>query len=120
MYLLDTVVVSEMRKKMRDRHVVDWLNSVKRDELFISTVTIFELEVGIARKRRTDAPFADRLTAWLDDLLVSYGDRVLPLATGAARRWGQLAAQIGHQGLDLAIAAMALEQDLTVVTRNVS
>ena len=61
----------------------------------------------------------DRLLAgWLDQLLRLYGDRLLPVDVGVARRWGLLSAEIGHDGADLLIAATALERGLTVVTRN--
>ena len=120
MYLLDTVLVSEMPKKSRDANVVAWLSSAKSDALFISTITVFEIERGIAQKRRRDPAFADRLNRWCNDLVSSYGDRVLPLSATGARLWGQLAARIGHKELDLAIAATALEHGLTVVTRNVA
>lgn len=98
MYLLDTVP-SELRKKpeWRNPHVVSWLGAASSDELF-----------------------ADALTAWLDVILRNYGERILRLTTAIARRWGRLSARIGNNGIDLAIAATALEHGLTIVTRNVS
>jgi predicted nucleic acid-binding protein len=122
MYLLDTVVLSELRKSPRRRNarVVSWLGNVRPDELFLSTVSVAEVERGIERQRRADAVFARALAEWLDVVLSSYGERVLPITTAVARRWGRLSAQIGNNGLDLAIAATALEHGLTVATRNVS
>jgi predicted nucleic acid-binding protein len=64
--------------------------------------------------------FAQDLAAWLEVTLRAYGERILPLTVGIARRWGQLAAQLGNKQLDLAIAATALEHGHTVVTRNES
>lgn len=122
MYLLDTVVLSELRKSRlrRNPHVVSWIGSVSPPDLFISTVSIGEIERGIERQRETNPDFAGELAGWLDVVLRAYGDRLLPVTVGIARRWGKLSARIGNNGLDLAIAATALEHGLTVVTRNVS
>jgi len=120
MYLLDTVVLSELRKRRRNPHVVAWINSVTPTDLFLSVVTIAEIELGIERQKKVDPAFALELGKWLDVTLRAYGERILPLTIGVARRWGRLAAQIGNRQLDLAIAATALEHGLTLVTRNVS
>jgi predicted nucleic acid-binding protein len=120
MYLLDTVVISELRKRQRDANVAVWLASIKNDELHLSTVTTYEIQLGIERQRTVNPPFANDVARWLDLVVRAYGDRILPLTVPITRRWGRLAAQIGHQELDLAIAATALEYGLTVVTRNVS
>jgi toxin FitB len=120
MYLLDTVVLSELRKRRRNPHVVAWIGSVSPTDIFLSAVTIAEIELGIERQRKVDPAFALELEKWLDVTLRAYGERVLPLTIGIARRWGRLSAQIGNRELDLAIAATALEHGLTLITRNVS
>ena len=121
-WLLDTVVLSELCKSRRRRnpHVVAWLASVSPLDLFVSAVSIGEIERGIERQRETNPSFAGELAEWLDIVLGAYGDRVLPVTVGIGRRWGRLSARIGNKGLDLAIVATALEHGLTVVTRNVS
>lgn len=83
-------------------------------------MTIGEIELGITRQRVLNPGFAQDLADWLDVTLRAYGERILPLTVGIARRWGRLAAQLGNKQLDLAIAATALEHGLIVVTRNVS
>jgi hypothetical protein len=83
-------------------------------------VTIGEIERGIEQQQRLNPEFAASLTAWLDVVLRTYEGRILPVDIAVARRWGRLSQQIGNRGLDLAIAATALEHGLTVVTRNVS
>jgi predicted nucleic acid-binding protein len=120
MYLLDTVVLSELRKRQRNANVVAWIGSVADADLYVSAATIVEIEFGIERQRKHDTAFAETLAAWLDTMLRVYGDRVLPITVQIARRWGRLVAEIGNRDLDVAIAATALEEGLTVITRNVS
>lgn len=79
-----------------------------------------KIELGIERQRTVNPAFAKDLENWLDVVLRAYAERILPLDVNVARRWGRLAANIGNKGLDLAIAATALEHGLTVVTRNLS
>jgi hypothetical protein len=117
-YLLDTDVLSELRKRRRNPSMANWVRSVPGSELYLSTVTFFEIERGIERQRKADPAFAKDLTGWLELTLRAFGDRILPLTVNIARRWGRLAAQIGNTELDLAIAATALEHGLTVVTGN--
>ena len=120
MYLLDTDVISELRRRRRNRNVVAWISNVSAADLFLSVMTIGEIELGIARQRVRNPSFAKDLADWLEVTLRAYEERILPLTVGIARRWGRLAAQLGNKQLDLAIAATALEHGLTVVTRNVS
>jgi predicted nucleic acid-binding protein len=120
MYLLDTDVLSELRKRKHDPNVVAWIGAIDPKDLYLSSVTVVEIELGIERQRKVDPTFARALATWLDMTLRVYGERVLPVTVGIARRWGRLAARIGNRSLDLAIAATALEHGLTVVTRNVS
>ena len=119
MFLLDTVVLSELRKRDRNPNVVRWLTGQVADNIFLSAVTIGEIERGIARQRGKDPAFAEALESWLDRTIRFYGDRILPVDTQTARRWGSLSARIGNDGADLLIAATALEHGLTVVTRNI-
>jgi len=122
MFLLDTVVISELRKPLRQRNLnlVNWIEAVSSQDLFVSVVTIGEIERGIERQRQLDPQFAASLAAWLDVVLRTYEGRILPVDIAVARRWGRLSQQIGNRGLDLAIAATALENGLAVVTRNVA
>lgn len=118
MFLLDTVVLSELRKRDRNPNVVRWLTGVPADDIFLSAVTIGEIERGIVLQRAKDAAFAEALESWLDRTIQLYGDRILAVDTEIARRWGALSARIGNDGADLLIAATALEHGLTIVTRN--
>lgn len=120
MYLIDTVVLSELRKKRRDVNLVAWFEGQRASDLFVSVVTIGEIERGVARQRVTDPVFAAALAVWLDRVLALYVDRILPFDLRSARRWGMLSAALGNESADLLIAATAVEHGLTVVTRNVS
>ena len=119
MFLLDTVIVSELRKKRPNAGVVRWVSQQQDDQLYLSVVTLGEIERGIEKRRLADPEFADTLAAWLESLIRLYADRILPVTPGVARRWGCLSAQLGHEGADLLIAATARAHGLTVVTRNV-
>jgi toxin FitB len=120
MFLIDTVTISELRRRQRDPRLVAWFERQHTSDLFLSVISIGEIERGIARQRATDPGFAGLLADWLDRLLALYGERVLPFDLQTARRWGSLSAALGNESADLMIAATALEHGLTVVTRNVS
>jgi predicted nucleic acid-binding protein len=120
MFLIDTVTLSELRRRERDPRVVAWFERQRTTELFLSVVSIGEIERGIARQRATDPVFADALAAWLDRVLTLYGERIVAFDLRTARRWGALSAALGNDSADLVIAATALEHGLIVVTRNVS
>ncbi|NVN88782.1 MAG: type II toxin-antitoxin system VapC family toxin [Rhodopseudomonas sp.] len=120
MYLIDTVTLSELRKRQRDPQVVAWFERQRTADLFLSVISIGEIERGIARQRPTDPDFARALAAWLDKVLTVYSERIVPFDLRSARRWGALSAALGNDSADLMIAATALEHGLTVVTRNVS
>ena len=118
MFLLDTVVLSELRKRERNVGLTQWIIGKNDGELFISVVTVGEIERGIRQQRTKDNAFAQRLADWLEQLLLSYADRILSITTPIARRWGQLSADLGRADADILIASTALEHGLTVVTRN--
>ena len=118
-YLLDTVVLSELRKAKPSPTVLRWIRAQAANELFISVVSIGEIERGIEKARKTDRAFATELSHWLETLLSLYGEHILPVSTPIARRWGSLSAKLGNDGADILIAATALSHGLSVVTRNV-
>lgn len=119
MFLVDTDVLSALRRRERSRSIVRWVASQRTGDLYLSVVSIGEIERGIEKQRRHDPDFADTLGRWLDDVIRLYGDRILPVDLPTARRWGRLSQATGRQDADLLIAATALEHGLTVVTRNV-
>ena len=119
MYLLDTVVLSELRKPERNAGVTTWFNGKKDNELFLSALTIGEIRRGICQQEKKNPQFAARLSEWLDSLLFLYGDRILPISTQIALEWEVISAQTGNCSADGLIAATAKVHHLTVVTRNI-
>ena len=118
MFLLDTDVLSALRRRERHPEAVRWVETQRTADLYISVVTVGEIERGITQQQPRDPSFAGELALWLDRVLAWYSDRILIVDAATARRWGQLSATLGHDGADLLIAATALEHGLTVVTRN--
>ena len=112
------MVVSALRQRQRNPNLVAWLRAVPESDLFLSVITLGEVERGIVAVTPRDPAFAQRLVVWLDEVLRRFAPRILPIETATARRWGRLAAAHGHAGADLLIAATALEHGLTVATSN--
>ena len=119
MYLIDTAVLSALRRGERHPGAARWLQAQRTSDLHLSVVTIGEVERGIEQQQRRDPAFASELAGWLERVLAWYGDRVLPVDLATAQRWGRLSATLGYESVDLLIAATALEHGLTVVTHNV-
>jgi toxin FitB len=124
MYLLDTNVVSELRKVKAgkaDKSVAAWARMVPAVSLFVSVVTIQELEIGILLVERRDPVQGALLRRWLEDhVLPAFADRVLDVDVPVARRSAALHVPDPRPVRDALIAATALTHDLTVVTRNVA
>lgn len=120
MFLIDTVVISELRKANADPGVAAWMGGRQTSDVLLSVITIGELQRGVAMRSEKDPAFARTLAVWLDRVLALYERRILPFDLESARRWGTLTAALGNQGPDLQIAATALEHGLTVATRNVA
>ena len=119
MYLLDTDVVSALRRPERNAVVSAWVRNQTADRLYTSVITVGEILYGIARQRRRQPEFAAQLERWLESVMELFKDRVLVFDDAAARRWGILHAELGFTSSDLQIAAIAWSRSLTVVTRNV-
>lgn len=122
-YLLDTNVISELRKPGHriDGAVRSWVAARKPSDLYLSAITVLEIEVGIVRFRRRDTRQADRLQAWLeDDVLHVFAGRVIPVDVAVARRAARLHVPDPRPERDALMGATAVVHGLTVVTRNVA
>ncbi len=118
-YLLDTNVVSEIRKPNRDAGVSAWFDEADSADLYLSVLVVGEIRQGIERlRRRRDQEQADVFERWLAILKEEFTDRLLPVSVGVAERWGHLNAAQPLPVIDGLLAATAIEHDLTLVTRD--
>jgi predicted nucleic acid-binding protein len=121
-YLLDTNVVSELIKKQPDPKVVQWIDEQDSARLYLSVLTIGEIRKGI--EQLPPSPRKDNIAAWLSShLLVRFNGRILAITTDVMLRWGELTGRLEPAGITLSaidslIAAVALQGQLTIVTRN--
>jgi len=117
-WLLDTCVLSELRKPKPHPGVIAWMAGLQPDEAFLSVLTLGEIRRGIELRRGKDPVAARSLERWLLGLETHYADRILPVTAAIADRWGRLSPNQPLPVSDGLIAATALEHKLTVVTRN--
>jgi predicted nucleic acid-binding protein len=124
MFLLDTNVVSELRKitsGKADGNVTNWARGVKPSDFYISVITVHELEVGVRLANRRDPRQGAALRLWLEEqILMGFNGRILPVDTAIALRSASLHVPDPHPIKDGLIAATALVHGMTVVTRNVA
>lgn len=119
MFLLDTNIVSELRKTQADPAVVAWARSVPAYKLYISAITLLEIETGILRLERRDPGQAAPLRNWLEvHVMSAFAGRVLSVDGAVAKRCARLHVPDRSNECDALIAATALVHDMTVVTRN--
>ena len=119
MYLLDTNVVSELRKPRPHGAVVAWLQSTAETDLYLSAVTLGEIQAGIELTREQDAAKAAEIEAWADRVAASYS--ILPMDGKTFRAWARLMHRRSDTFYeDAMIAATAIVHQMTVVTRNVA
>lgn len=119
-FLIDTNVLSELRKKERaNLGVQQWFADVAGEELYLSAMVIGEVRNGIERLRPRDPIAAANLERWLAKVQVDMAGHILPVTTAIADRWGRLNAPNPLSVVDSLLAATALEHDLILVTRNV-
>ncbi len=120
-FLLDTNLVSELRKPRADARVVAWSERLSRKEAFLSVVTVREIEAGVLLAERRDAQAGAHLRGWFEEsILIGYADRLLPVDLAVARRAATLHVPDPRPERDALIAATALVAGLTVATRNIS
>jgi toxin FitB len=117
-YLLDTNVLSELRRREPDPRVLDWYATVSSAQLFVSVLTIGEIRLGIEQLRRKDPVQADALERWFRGLRSSYQDRVVDIDVETAEEWGRMNVPDPLPVIDGMLAATAKVRGWTLVTRN--
>ncbi|MFO7623232.1 MAG: type II toxin-antitoxin system VapC family toxin [Anaerolineales bacterium] len=121
-YILDTNVISELVAAKPNTKVIDWIQSIDSEQVFLSVITVGELKKGI--EKLPDSKRKERLNRWLqEDLLVRFEGHLLNIDTGTMLVWGKLIARLEARGrpmpaIDALLAAIALEKQYTLVTRN--
>lgn len=121
-FLLDTCVLSELLKIKPDRNVIEWISSIDEDRLFISVITIGEIQKGISRLPHSKK--RKQLEHWIEfDLRERFRNRILPIVENVALLWGKVIGESERKGkripvIDALIAATALKNNLTVVTHD--
>jgi predicted nucleic acid-binding protein len=119
-YLLDTNVLSELRKERQCHpNVAAWFAEVGDDDLSLSVLVVGEIQRGVEAHRQRDGTKAAALEHWLARLLRDHGDRILPVDRAVAEEWGRLSAARSASVVDTLLAATARVHGLTLVTRNV-
>jgi hypothetical protein len=117
-YLLDTNVISELRRRKPDPLVLDWFAGVPSGRLFLSVLSIGEIRLGIERLRRKDSAQARALEMWLGGLRNTYREQVVPVDADTAQEWGRLNAPDPLPVIDGLLAATAKVRGWTLVTRD--
>lgn len=117
-YLLDTNVISELRKREPDRNVLAWYDTVPEAEIFLSALTIGEIRLGIERLSRKDAAQTAQLEHWLGGLHAAYRDRITDIDADTAEEWGRLNVPDPLPVIDGLLAASARVRGWTLVSRN--
>lgn len=119
-YLLDTNVISELRKGDRaDANVLEWFSGLADEEILLSVLTIGEIRRGIENVRRRDQDGAAALDGWLHQVIGQHRDRILPIDKAIADEWGRLNVPDPLPVVDGLLAATAKIHGLTLATRNV-
>jgi predicted nucleic acid-binding protein len=117
-FLLDTNVVSELRKAKPAGSVRSWVSSVRDTELYLSVLVVGELRQGIELLRRRDENRAASLDNWLSSIEHAYRERILPVSVQVAKEWGKINVPNRMPAIDGLLAATAKVHGLTLVTRN--
>lgn len=119
-FLLDTNIISELRKKRPDASVLTWFDSVSGSDLYLSVLVLGEIRQGIERLKSREPKRVASYEKWLDELRHEFADRVLPISDAVALEWGRMVGRSpGIPAIDGLLAATAKNHGLTLVTRNV-
>lgn len=120
-YLLDTNIISEVRKGAKgDSNVAAWYESINDADIYLSVLVLGELRKGVERARPNDPAQARALEKWLTTVVGSFAERILPIDQAVADEWGRMGAKRPVSTVDALLAATAKVHGMTLATRNVS
>ncbi len=119
-YLIDTNIISEVRKGVKcDPNVAAWYESIADADIYLSVLVLGEIRKGIERARPKDSDQARALEKWLTDVVTSFAERILPVDQVVADEWGRMSAKRPLSTTDALLAATANVHGMTLVTRNI-
>ncbi len=120
-YLLDTNIISEVRKGLRcNSKVAAWFNLVDDAEIYLSVLVLGEIRKGLERAQRNNPAQALALENWLATIGISFAERILPIDRATADEWGRMSAKRPVSTIDALLAATAKVNGMTLVTRNIA
>ncbi len=120
-YLIDTNIISEVRKGARcDRDVAAWFESIADADIYLSVLVVGEIRKGIERARPNNPVQASALEQWLTELVRSFTERIMPIDQAVADEWGRMSAKRSLSTIDALLAATAKVNGMTLATRNIS
>lgn len=118
-YLLDTNIISELRKKQPDHKVVRWIENVNSDKLYLSCITIGELKMGALKKGKTDASAGASLVRWIEQLISTYEDQIVFIDLEICEKWAEFLSIDSTNAIDSLLLAQAVCRDMVLVIRNI-
>jgi predicted nucleic acid-binding protein len=118
-YLLDTNIISELRRKQPNENVVEWFSQIHPSQLYLSGLTIGEVRAGALKKAKTDKQSGDLLLKWVDNLIIEYQDQILDIDLDVSEEWARLLNIDSTNAIDSLLAAQAISMNLILVTRNI-
>lgn len=118
-YLLDTNIVSELRRKTPNENVVSWFKELHPNTVYLSCITIGEVRAGALKKRKTDKQSGGLLLKWVDSLIRDYDEQIINIDLETSEVWAELLSIDNTNAIDSLVAAQAIQANMTLVTRNV-
>lgn len=118
-YLLDTNIVSELRKKLPDPRIVKWIEDVPSDQVYLSCIAIGDLRSGALKKAKQDKIAGKLLIKWIDGLISSYEDQIVLIDLEICKKWAELLTIDSANAIDSLLLAQAFTNNMVLVTRNI-
>lgn len=117
-YLLDTNIISELRKKQPDHNLVQWVQNMDSNNLYLSCITIGELKMGALKKAKTDMQAGESLLKWIQQLISIYEDQIVFIDLRICEKWAEFLSVDSTNAIDSLLLAQAICSDMVLVTRN--